>query len=210
MERRSGLYVIGHLQRGHLVPMYVGRSDENRRDFDGGRGVRGRLLYHLTRNDWDGSRPRLTHFAFDYVDDPTRNFALESWHFHHYPSPLNGGSGGAAWNGHPARPVNTYVTCPEPGCYYHHAKVAGLMRAHELSHMGRSREGFLVQDWPSILKRYTHGQWGYEEDPKQIFSGRLLSPLKRPIKLSPLNFNYVWRGYRDGWNQLRPLHGVQE
>ncbi len=178
-ERAPGLYVIGNLKRGLLVPLYVGRSDSDGSGRGGRNGVRGRLLEHLGRDDWLPFLNHRTHFAVSQIDDPESNFEAEAWHYHHYRLPLNGGWERGSRSGHPDRPRHSPFVCPEPGCHHHHARTAAIAAA--MSMHARGQKGFRF-DWASWRRRMAVAQWGYGSDPQGEFKGILVSPLTRPIR----------------------------
>lgn len=205
--RRAGTYVIGYPCRGLLYPVYVGRSDSGGSG-RGSIGVYGRLLTHLRREDWVSYRPKLTHFAVAYSDDPEANFEAECWHFHHHRLALNGGVGESLWSGHPHRPKGSRLVCPEPGCYHHHTEPAAAMRAHWLHDHGRSDEGFFGQDWRTLRREIAAAQWGYSTQPADALTDVLTPPLKRTVRLVGMNSRESFhRLYEIFWKTLEGLKG---
>lgn len=187
VERRAGLYVVGHMLHGQLVPMYVGRSDCGRQGKNGHSGVRGRLLSHHSRCDlWVQYRKRLTHFAVAYIDDPVWNFELESWHFHHYRLPLNGG--GHSGGGHPIHPRIVALGCSEPGCYHLHRRFCGVKMSEDVKHGHRLPPRALFQEWRLAMERRGAEAWGYKQRPEGVFEPVLVPPLVEPVKLSPMSY----------------------
>lgn len=186
-ERCAGVYVIGHLEKSRLRPLYVGRSDVDGNGKSGRAGIRGRVLDHLTRADWQDFQEQLTHFATFPLAKPMETFEAECWHYHHYHLPLNGGTGLATLSAHPVRPIRTPNVCPEKGCFHHHAEAAAVMKAVSLHAQGAEDGSFFQHDWESWRVYAAKAQWEYEFDPQRAFHHILIPPLKRAIRKTEMH-----------------------